>query len=338
MGERDAGDGRRLSVVWSQEERFKRTWAERTIARYRRAALLFVLLLVTAAGIVALGGIVLAEQALHPRRHRLDAHARDLAADVASRTGATLGDATIVARDGVLLRGWYFTRTGDARGTAVLLHGVSTNRSAMLGFAELLLAHGYRVLATDARAHGASGGPIATYGVLERQDLRAWTGWVRDRHPDECVFGVGASMGAAILLQTLHAETYCAAVAEAPFAEFREIALFRLGRGLPLPLAARRLLLGPFVASGVLYTRLRYGIALDEADALPSVARTRVPVLLVHGTDDDSIPARDAERLAQANPDRVEVWIVPGGRHVRSWHAAPEEFPRRLLEFLDLHQ
>lgn len=337
MGERSPDPDRRLSVVWSQDERFKRTWPERVVAHHRRAARLAALLLIATLALLALGGFVLAEQALHPRRHVLDSASVARAAGIAERTGTAMTDATIVAHDGVLLRGWWFTRDGQASGTAVLLHGVSTNRSAMLGFADLLLTHGYRVLAVDARAHGASGGAIATYGVLERHDVRAWVGWVRERHPDECVFGIGASMGAAILLQTLH-DDLCAAIAEAPFAEFRGVALFRLGRGLPLPGALGRLVLRPFVESGIVYTRLRYGVALDEADALPIVGSTRVPVLLIHGTEDQSIPTRDAKRLEEANPERVEVWTIPGGRHVRSWQAAPEEFPRRVLAFLAAHR
>ena len=39
----------------------------------------------------------------------------------------------------------------------------------MVGYAELLLAHGFTVLLPDARAHGASGGSLATYGLLERK-------------------------------------------------------------------------------------------------------------------------------------------------------------------------
>lgn len=56
----------------------------------------------------------------------------------------------------------------------ILLHGQAANRANMLGNADLLLRHGYAVLLPDARAHGESGGPIATYGVVEASDVRRW--------------------------------------------------------------------------------------------------------------------------------------------------------------------
>ena len=37
----------------------------------------------------------------------------------------------------------------------------------------MLLRHGYSVVMMDARAHGVSGGKMATYGLLERQDTDA---------------------------------------------------------------------------------------------------------------------------------------------------------------------
>jgi pimeloyl-ACP methyl ester carboxylesterase len=41
----------------------------------------------------------------------------------------------------------------------------------VLSYAALLLSRGYSVLLPDARAHGESAGPIATYGVLEAEDI-----------------------------------------------------------------------------------------------------------------------------------------------------------------------
>jgi uncharacterized protein len=333
-----AGDDPRPPVAWSQDECSRRTWAGRMAARSGRAALLGMLAAAAAVAVWIVGGILLAEQALQPRRHALDQHAVSLASDLAARHGVTRRDVTLMAPDGVLLRGWWFTRDGTARGSAVLLHGVATNRSAMLGFADLLLGDGYRVLAVDVRAHGASGGRFATYGVLERRDLRTWVTWIRERHPEECVYGIGASMGAAILLQTLGTNDFCAAIVEAPFATFADVAVFRIGRGLPLPAGVKRVVLAPFVRAGMLYARLRHGVHLRDADARPAVARTRVPVLIIHGTLDHAIPPGDAERLAAANPARVTLWTIDGGPHVQSWRAAPEEFPGRVLSFFAARQ
>jgi pimeloyl-ACP methyl ester carboxylesterase len=43
-----------------------------------------------------------------------------------------------------------------------------------MGYAELLLSHGYDVLAPDARAQGDSGGTFPTYGIKEANDVHRW--------------------------------------------------------------------------------------------------------------------------------------------------------------------
>src|SRR5216684_3717840 len=110
---------------------------------------------------------------LHPIRRELTP---DLIreADVSlAFTGATREDFDVHAPDGALLRGWK-VRPKNPNGNWVLLfHGVADNRVGVIGQSEFLLRAGYCVVMMDARAHGASGGPIATYGWLERNDTRA---------------------------------------------------------------------------------------------------------------------------------------------------------------------
>jgi dienelactone hydrolase len=69
---------------------------------------------------------------------------------------------------------------------------------------------------------------------------------------------------------------------------------------------------------------LRVGRAfIDEQDADPAghdllglAARIECPVLIVHGADDPTVPAGDAQELAAAIGERAEVVVVPGGDHV----------------------
>ena len=85
-----------------------------------------------------------------------------------ARTGAAKKDFVVRATDGVELHGWKI-RSAEPNGDWVLLfHGVSDNRSGVLGHAEILLRHGYSVVMMDSRAHGQSGGAMATYGWEER--------------------------------------------------------------------------------------------------------------------------------------------------------------------------
>src|SRR5690242_9331386 len=127
------------------------------------------------------------------------------------------------------LKGWRVRpHTGNGN-IVILLHGLSDNRLGMVGYAEILLDHGFSVLMPDARAHGASGGQLATYGLLESEDIRRWVDWSQQSEHPICTFGFGESMGAAQLLQSLQAEPhFCAVAAESAFSTFREIAYDRV--------------------------------------------------------------------------------------------------------------
>jgi hypothetical protein len=109
---------------------------------------------------------------LHPIRRELTPDlVREADASFAF-TGATREDFNVKAPDGAILRGWK-VRPKNPNGSWVLLfHGVADNRVGVIGQSEFLLRAGYSILMMDARAHGASGGPIATYGWLERNDTR----------------------------------------------------------------------------------------------------------------------------------------------------------------------
>ncbi len=280
-----------------------------------------------------LAGILLTEGALSPVRRPVN-HRAEAATVVAKEFGATLQDAEITAADGIALRAW-FAQPANANGAAViLLHGVADNREGMSGYALFFLRHGYSVLLPDARAHGASGGELATYGVLEAGDIARWAKWLRQGQKAQCVFAFGESMGAALALQALREQpALCAVAAESPYASFREVAYDRLGQRFGAGHKLGRTLFRPIAEVGMLYARWRHGVGLDNASPEDAVAGARVPILLIHGAEDDNIPPRHSQRIHARNPSAATLWLVPGAGHGGSINAAPAEFEERILKW-----
>jgi uncharacterized protein len=328
----------RLTVVWSQPPMLKRTAAERWLARHVRALVLGALAAVGYACIVMVGGALLAENLLRPPRRDLTAGDATHARAMARRTGSELSAQTLHGADGAALKAWWFVPSGRSRGTVIVMHGHTDNRAAMLGLAEVLVTDGYRVLAPDARAHGASGGELATYGVLERGDLRMWADWALRQAPDECLFGAGSSMGGAILIETLPDIPFCAAVTDSAFADLPSLGKWRIGTQLHLPAPLHGIVATPFITAAGWYTQAWHGIELQSASPVTRLARSRVPVLVIHGTADRHVPPSDAQMLAEANPRFVTLWLVPGAVHTQAWAAAARVYPARVLAFLAAHQ
>jgi hypothetical protein len=285
----------------------------------------------------AVAGVLVAEPTLHPQRRLLDTQSVHDANQIAIRTGSALQDVSFTTHDGFLMKAWLIEPNAGNGNAVLLLHGLGDNRMGMIGYAELFLAHGYTVLMPDARAHGQSDGAIATYGLLERRDIRGWTRWLETTVHPRCVFGFGESMGAAQLLQSLDGDhLFCAVAAESPFSDFREIGYDRVGQFFHTGPWLGRSLLRPVIGVAFLYSRWKYGVDLRQVSPMAAAAATRVPVLLIHGQVDSNIPIRHSLRIHSLAP-AVILWQVPGADHCGAISVAPEEFQHRVLDWFSTH-
>jgi len=300
------------------------------MGRWLRRALLIYL-------VASLGaGVVLGEFALQRGRWpgRADAEAR--ARKVAAAHGAHLLPIHLEAADGIALEGWLFTRDdGAVRPTVLVAHGSYGSRDHATAYAEFLLQAGFDVLAPDARGHGASGG-VATFGVLEADDLQRWAAWVQTRRPGTCLYGLGTSLGAAeILMAEGRRHAFCAIVSDASYATFLDAGLDRVARVLMLG-DAGRWIGRPAAYVGLASVRLLHGVNLLAANPVEAIARAEAPILLIHGDADRNSPVYHTQALAAAQP-RAEVWIVPGATHGGCWRAEPQAYPARIVAFFATH-
>ncbi len=237
----------------------------------------------------------------------------------------------VAAQDGKRLRGWYYTPEIPSDKTIILLHGIGSNRQDMVALGYLFLRHGYSVLEPDLRGHGESEG-LATYGVLEEGDVSAWLDWMirTGNHPQ--IYGFGASLGAAVLLDSLkHEARFQAVVAESSYYDFPSIAEERIARMLP---GGTKWISSPFVSAGMDWARWHDGVDLRQASAAAGLKSTRVPVLLIHGLEDHKTSPENSRRLVAAagsNGTSVRLWLVPGSGHADAWKTAPAEFESRVI-------
>jgi len=183
----------------------------------------------------------------------------------------------------------------------------------------------------DARAHGSSGGAVATYGLLERDDIQQWISWVNEHQHPRCVYGFGESMGAGQILQALVSKRgFCAVAVESPFANFREVSYDRVGEFFHSHFFFGRIIMRPAVAVAFRYVKWKYGFDLDQVSPEDAVAASTAPVFLIHGLIDQTIPVWHSKRIQARNP-RVVLWEVPNANHCGAVGADPEQFSRRLL-------
>jgi fermentation-respiration switch protein FrsA (DUF1100 family) len=243
---------------------------------------------------------------------------------------------SIDAQDRAKLSAWWMKATRPNGNCVVVLHGIKDSRASTLRFEPMFLNAGYDVLLPDSRAHGASQGEFVTYGLLEKYDVIGWTKWMKGAGCGK-IYGLGESLGAAILIQSAAVRpAFSAIAAECPYADLRDAAEFRVRHMLGMPV----MLSGPaariVVASGEYYARWVDGVNLERVSPVRDIGHAPTPILLIHGLSDSRTPFSDSQRLARANP-RNALWLVPNAEHIGAVVAAPEEFSRRVLEWFGGH-
>ncbi|MGB6942996.1 MAG: alpha/beta fold hydrolase [Bryobacteraceae bacterium] len=271
--------------------------------------------------VCGIGGAVLCEGALHPPRRAVPANSSAL-------------NVQVVARDGIVLRAWLFDSGTPDRDAVLILHGIADSRASEVGLARMFLNHGYTALVPDSRANGESGGDLATYGLLESDDVHLWVSWLIEHEHPRRIFGLGESLGGAVLIQSLRVEPrFSAIVAESAFSSFERIAQDRIAQRLPFSPRAGRMLAAPPVWAGFLYARLRYGLDFYRASPQAVLAQSSTPVLLIQDLDDRLTPLAHSEILAATNRRYTTLWLVPGAGHTGAFGTAPREFEKRVLGF-----
>ncbi len=318
----------------------------------RRLIRIALILLLFPPLLAAVAGWLAAPAFLHPIRRELTPDLiREADASFAA-AGATREDFDVKAPDGSLLRGWK-VRPKNPNGNWVLVfHGVADNRVGVIGQSEFLLRAGYSIVMMDARAHGASGGPIATYGWLERNDTRAIIDALyyseRPRYatrqmssnsdlsfpapPASHLFALGESMGAGIVLQSAAVDPRIeAVVAEAPFANLREGAYDYAGlRKYPW---LGKTLFAPGTWTLLYRNEKLAGFPVAEVSPVKAVASRAFPVLLICDEKDVALPCRHSEMIYAAARGPKQLWVVPGAFHTAAYGFEPQEFRRRVLSF-----
>ncbi len=299
------------------------------MCRLLRIALI---LLVLPPLMAAVMGWLVAPNFLHPVRRPLTPDLIREADASFAQAHARREDLQVTAPDGAILRGWKIRPLAPNGSWVLVFHGVADNRVGVIGQAELLLRAGYSVVMMDARAHGESGGAMATYGWLERYDTRAIVDALESSEHPAHLLALGESMGAGIALQSAGVDPRIeAVVAEAPFASLREASYDYAGLQ-EYPLLGRT-----FFAPGAWVMLYRGGqlAGFPAAGVSPerTVSSRSLPLLLICDAADTTLPCRHAERIYAAARGPKSLWIVPGAFHTAALGFAPEEFRRRVLSF-----
>lgn len=240
---------------------------------------------------------------------------------------------TIKARDGETLIGHFFTCPNPKR----LILGMHGWRSSWCGdfgmIAPFLLKEGCCLLLPEQRGQGESGGSFMGLGVLERHDCVRWANYLAGLYPHLPLYLAGVSMGAATVLMSTELAlpgTVRGLIGDCGFTSPQDICRHVVKDNLHLSYSLR----GP-VAHQLCKRKNRAG--LSGCSAPKALAKSRLPVLLIHGSDDRFVPVGMTYENYKACGGPKHLLIVPGADHGMSYYKDPVSYEQALRQFFFLY-
>jgi pimeloyl-ACP methyl ester carboxylesterase len=262
------------------------------------------------------------------------------------------------SRDGLRLAGRWLPAEPGGEGDAdwrpdpheaiLLLHGWSGSVAPDVVEYGPFLRRTAGVLGLDFRGHGGSDSGPTTFGMLEVEDVAGALAWLGERGVQRVAM-LGTSMGGMTALASIvvlgdgsptGADVDPAAPAHdiaAPRPRIVAAVADSVAPELTVSVGNRlRTPLRHFVAAWMFEAasrRIGGDIRATEPIRIIGLVES-MPVLLIHGTADATVPLRDGERLAAAAGPNVEHWTVPGAGHSGGHATAPDAYEARVAAFL----
>ncbi|MBQ3011231.1 MAG: alpha/beta hydrolase [Oscillospiraceae bacterium] len=223
---------------------------------------------------------------------------------------------SITSYDGLKLTARYYHRN-DGAPVKIEFHGYrSAATRDFSGANELDVLTGCNVLLVDQRSHGLSEGTTITFGIKERHDVVSWANYAVDRFgSDVKILLSGVSMGAATVLMASNLElpsNVKGIIADCGYSSPAAIIKKVCKEDMHLPV----MILYPFIKLAAKWVGK---FDLEETSAVEAVKCTKVPLFLVHGTEDRYVPCSMAYEIKEAAGDMARLHLFEGSGHVLSY-------------------
>jgi pimeloyl-ACP methyl ester carboxylesterase len=236
----------------------------------------------------------------------------------------------------------------DPHEAILLLHGWSGSIAPDLVEYGPFLRRTAGVLGLDFRGHGDSDPAATTFGLHEVEDVAGALAWLGERGITRVAL-VGTSMGGITALASIAVlgDGSLPAADLDPFAPAHDVEAPRprivgaavdsvppeltIGVGNRMRVPFRR-----FVAAQVFEVagrRVGGDMRATEPIRIAGLLET-VPILLIHGAADRTVPPAEGRRLAAAIGPRVDHWIVPNAPHSAAHATDPAAYEERVGAFL----
>ena len=235
----------------------------------------------------------------------------------------------ITAADGTELRAHYFP-VAEPKRVIIAFHGWRARWGRDFGMiADFWAGEGSSMLLVEQRGQNGSLCRHMGFGLTERFDCVDWAKWAEENVPGLPVYLAGVSMGGTTVLMAADLGLpgcVRGIMADCAFTSPDGIWEHVVHDNLHLPYKLRSK-----VAD--LICRSKIGHSSKESSTVSSLAHAKVPVLLIHGEDDNFVPVSMCYENFRACSAPVRMFTVPGADHGMSYFTDKEGYEETMRDF-----
>jgi len=238
----------------------------------------------------------------------------------------TILDTKVPSGDGGFLETWRIDPVGKPKGIVLFMHGWSRNRDRMVPRARMFGSWGYVTLLFSARDHGNSSSKKFMNAMKFAEDIESILGWIGE---PVILYGHSAGSAGAAIAAARNPDRVKLLFLEASYAYTGE-ALLSLYRWVN-PFFG--IVFGPMI---IAWLNLFHRNSLDRVSPARLAPGLTMPVMLIHGENDNRFPVRFAEKLHRCFPTgKAELFIALGAGH--SGASLTKGYPDAVKKFLAAH-
>ena len=228
----------------------------------------------------------------------------------------------ITSARGELLQGYYYPAGGEGRRIAFIVHGFRSDHASTAGVLyDFYAARGFDLFTVDNTACGASFGQHFGYDTYESDDALRWIDFLRETFgADIALILHGFSLGASTVLKMSDrcGDNVKFIISDSAYRDGREQMKYRLGPLYP----------------SVRLINLFRAYDLSATDVRPNLARSRKPILFVHGQQDTAVPFRNGPLLMSSYRGPCDALFLPDVRHIQAFYRDAGAYGNKVDEFI----
>ncbi|NYV27879.1 alpha/beta hydrolase [Streptobacillus felis] len=231
---------------------------------------------------------------------------------------------------GFKLVGYKFVNK-DTNNWVVMVHGFNSDSRELATHIRELYNLGYSVFSPDLISFGESEGTYISMGGKDSLDIAKWIDLLHVDYTDAKFALFGRSMGAATVLNSLEEvkdKNVVAFIEDSGYLTLRSIFAYQLKKLYSLPQF-------PILDMANTMVKIRAGYSIDDVDATNDIKQTKIPGLILHGSEDGFVPLDNSKKIYDLLNSEKEIVIFEDAKHVQAHYLYKDKYWSTVKVFLE---